>query len=77
MATFWLRDFQEVPRVRQQVRALAETLDALDTWAVEQVVGELAANCVEHRSQPGSAEQRGRPAPDEHRVDLPPDKRRT
>src|SRR5437762_4190708 len=64
MATFWVRDFREVVSVRQQIRELAEALDAEDSAGVEQVVGELAANCVEHRSgeEPGqlSCGQRGR-----------------
>ena len=58
MFTYWIRDFMGAARARQQVRALAETLGAEDSAAVEQVAAELACNCVEHRSEPRAARLR-------------------
>jgi hypothetical protein len=48
--TFQLDDFASVVVARRQARAIAEALGAEDSAAVEQVAGELAVNCVEHRS---------------------------
>src|SRR5437764_11161872 len=49
METFWLNDIAAVAGARRRVRDAADAL-GLDSAAVEQVAGELAVNCVQHRS---------------------------
>lgn len=47
---FRLDSLAAASAARREVRAIAERLGAADPEAVELVAGELAANCVEHRS---------------------------
>src|SRR5438477_6567754 len=49
METLWLNDIEAAARARRRARGAAEAL-GLDAAAVEQVAGEMAVNCIQHRS---------------------------
>src|SRR4051794_30569752 len=49
-AVFRLVDTADVSRARREIAALARALGVEDVEALELVAGELATNCVEHRS---------------------------
>src|SRR5437867_8886697 len=57
METLWLNDMAATVQARRRARAAAEAL-GLDGAAVEQVAGELAVNCVQHRSGAAPARMR-------------------
>jgi hypothetical protein len=57
METLWLNNMAAVARARRRARAMAEAL-GLDAAAVEQVAGELAINCIQHRTGQAPAQMR-------------------
>lgn len=57
METLWLNDMAAAAGARRRARGAAEAL-GLDAAAVEQVAGELAVNCIQHRSGPAPAQMR-------------------
>src|SRR5436305_1005884 len=48
--SFLLPDEAAAVQARRQIRILAEAMGVADAEAVELVAGELAVNCVQHRS---------------------------